>query len=55
MLGALFGLNPEAALALSLLKRARDIALGVPILFAWQFVEGNRLLRQRPADQQAAP
>jgi uncharacterized membrane protein YbhN (UPF0104 family) len=41
---ALFGLPPDAALALSLLKRARDLIYGVPGLIAWQFDEGRRLL-----------
>ena len=44
MLGAAFGLTPETALALSLLKRARDLVIGVPALLAWQFLEGRRLL-----------
>jgi putative membrane protein len=42
LLGPLFGLPSEAALALSLLKRARDIAIGVPVLLSWQLVEGRR-------------
>ena len=32
--------------ALSLLKRARDVALGVPVLLAWQFAEGGRALKE---------
>ena len=44
MLGASFGLSPEVALALSLLKRARDLTIGVPALLAWQVLEGRRLL-----------
>ena len=47
MLGALFGLSTEAALALSLVRRARDLAIGVPVLLIWQFVEGHRRLRRR--------
>jgi len=39
LLGPLFGLPAEAALALSLIKRARDISIGVPLLLSWQFVE----------------
>lgn len=46
LLGPLFGLAPEAALALSLLKRARDLALGLPVMLAWQWQEARRL---RPA------
>ena len=38
-LGALFGLGPDVALALSLLKRAREILLAVPALLAWKLVE----------------
>jgi len=45
MLGALFGLPPETALALSLLKRGRDLAIGVPALLIWQGTEGKRALR----------
>lgn len=43
LLGPLFGLPVEAALALSLLKRARDIAIGVPVLWSWQVLESRRL------------
>jgi putative membrane protein len=46
LLGASFGLPPELALALSLLKRARDLVLGVPALATWQIVESGRLLRR---------
>ena len=45
MLGAGFGLPPETALALSLLKRARDFAIGLPTLGAYQLVESGRLWR----------
>ncbi len=38
----LFGLGPEIGLAVSLLKRARDVAIGVPVLVAWQAMEGRR-------------
>ncbi len=43
ILGESFGLTPEMALALSLLKRARDLAIGVPVLAAWQLLETGRL------------
>jgi hypothetical protein len=46
LLGALFGLTPEMALALSLLKRARDFTIGLPALAVWQLVESNRLWRR---------
>lgn len=42
-LGALFGIPPEISLSVSLLRRARDLALGVPILLIWQLVEMRRL------------
>ncbi|HKX08867.1 MAG TPA: lysylphosphatidylglycerol synthase domain-containing protein [Stellaceae bacterium] len=38
-LGAIFGLGPEIGLALSLLKRAREILLAVPALLAWKLIE----------------
>lgn len=42
-LGALFGLSPEISIGVSLLRRARDIALGIPILLIWQVWEMRRL------------
>ncbi len=45
--GALFGLPPETALAVSLSKRVRELALGHPGLLAWPWVEGRYLLRRR--------
>jgi len=44
VLAPLFGIGAEFGLAVSLLKRARDIAVGVPILLIWQGVEGQRAL-----------
>ena len=44
VLAPLFGVGAEFGLAVSLLKRARDIAVGVPILLIWQAVEGQRAL-----------
>jgi putative membrane protein len=41
-LAQVFGMGPEVGLAVSLLKRARDIVVGVPVLLAWQLVEGKR-------------
>ncbi|HEY1506757.1 MAG TPA: flippase-like domain-containing protein [Stellaceae bacterium] len=56
MLGAIFGLSPEMALALSLLKRGRDITIGVPVLLLWQGLEGGALMRRRAAsDTDSAP
>jgi putative membrane protein len=53
VLGATVGITPELALALSLLKRARDIALGLPTLAVWQAIESGRLLRRGGAGAQA--
>jgi putative membrane protein len=47
LLGGMFGLPPDVALALSLLKRARGLVLGVPPLVLWQVAEGRQLLRRR--------
>ena len=44
VVGHLFGLTPEFALALSLIKRVRDIAIGLPALAIWQVMEGRRLI-----------
>jgi putative membrane protein len=49
VIGALFGLGPEVALALSLLKRAREVIAGLPGLVAWNFSEGKRLWQGRLA------
>lgn len=54
MLGAGFGLTPDIALALSLLKRGRDLLLGIPALLFWQFVETRRLWAVRVAERAAA-
>ncbi|MGZ5933921.1 MAG: lysylphosphatidylglycerol synthase domain-containing protein [Rhizomicrobium sp.] len=45
----LFGLGPEIGLAVSLLRRARDIVIGVPVLLAWQAMESRRALA-RPVE-----
>ena len=42
VLGPLFGLAPETMLALSLLKRARDLVMGAPALLVWQWREARR-------------
>src|SRR5258708_34099030 len=38
------GISPQAAIELSLLKRVREVALGVPALIVWQIIEGRRLV-----------
>ncbi len=47
VLGAGFGLSPELALAVSLLKRGRDLATGLPTVAIWQTIEARRLLHRR--------
>src|SRR5208282_4881068 len=47
LVGAALGLGPEFALALSLMKRARELTLGVTGLVVWQWLEGHSLLRAR--------
>src|SRR5437764_8692543 len=47
LIGAAFGLTPEMALAISLMKRARDLVIGLPTLGTWQAAEGGRLWRRR--------
>jgi putative membrane protein len=46
LFGALFGLPAEIGLAISLSKRVRELALGLPGLFVWSWVEGHYLLRR---------
>ena len=46
VLGALIGLGPDTALALSLIKRVRELTLGLPGLVAWQVSEGVWRTRQ---------
>jgi putative membrane protein len=44
-LAPVFGLTPEIGLAVSLLRRARDIVVAVPVLLIWQAIEGRRAAR----------
>ena len=44
MVCALFGISPQAAIEMSLLKRIREVALGIPALIVWQMVETRRLV-----------
>jgi putative membrane protein len=55
LFGALLGLPADLALAVSLTKRVRELALGLPGLAAWQWVEGRRLLSRREGDPSSAP
>jgi putative membrane protein len=58
VLCAAFGIPPEQAIALSLVKRAADVVLGVPGLLGWQMLEWGRLLpsyRRQPARKSVNP
>lgn len=43
LIGSLLGLSPDAAIALSLAKRLREIAIGLPALASWHWVEVRRI------------
>ena len=47
VLCGLFGIPAESALALSLIKRAADVAVGVPGLIAWHRLEVGRWRKRR--------
>ena len=51
-LGVVFGVPPEISLGVSLVRRGRDIVVGVPILLVWQFIEMRHL---RQANAQTLP
>ncbi|MBV8146450.1 MAG: flippase-like domain-containing protein [Gammaproteobacteria bacterium] len=53
LLAPLFGVGTETALAISVLKRARDVVIGVPVLLIWQAAEGRRALGSGAAHPQA--
>ena len=43
LLGNLLGIPSDMALALSLVRRVRELALGIPGLITWHLIEANRL------------
>lgn len=43
VLGMHFGVPAEIALSVSLVKRVRELAFGVPAMLGWQLIEGRRL------------
>jgi putative membrane protein len=55
VIGALLGLPPEVALALSLVRRIGQIALGIPALIVWQMAEARHLLAPIRNLEAAAP
>ncbi len=44
-LGLLFGINADISLSISLLRRGRDIVIGIPVLLLWQYYEFRQLRR----------
>jgi hypothetical protein len=50
-LGAIFGVPPEISLSVSLIRRARDLAIGVPLLLIWQFAEFRHMRQVNAAKQ----
>jgi putative membrane protein len=49
-IGALFGIPPDLALGVSLLRRGKDLVWGVPILLVWQWRELRRLAVKRAGE-----
>ncbi len=47
LIGGLFGVAPDQAIAVSMLKRLRELGFGIPGLLGWQWLEGRRALRRR--------
>ena len=47
VIGGLYGIRPEVSLALSLVKRVPDLALGIPGLLGWLSLEAARSTRTR--------
>lgn len=47
-LAPVFSLTPEIGLAVSLLRRARDILVAAPVLFFWQIVEARHAAATKP-------
>ena len=42
LVGGLVGLSVETAIVIAIVKRLRDVAIGVPGLLVWQWTEGFR-------------
>ncbi|WP_282023959.1 lysylphosphatidylglycerol synthase domain-containing protein [Commensalibacter papalotli (ex Botero et al. 2024)] len=47
LIGAIFGIDPSLSFGLSILRRARDLIIGIPALLLWQFSE-IQYLRKNP-------
>jgi len=55
LLGAVLGIPPQTALALSLAKRVRELTLGLPGLITWQLLTGQRLWKRHQTEQITEP
>jgi putative membrane protein len=51
IVGGLLGIHGDIALALSLVRRVRELLLGIPGLVTWQLIEGGRLWQSRSFHQ----
>ncbi len=49
LLGGLFGVGAQTALALSLIRRGRDLVIAIPTLVGWQLQENGVFRRRRSA------
>jgi putative membrane protein len=49
LLGPVLGIDPGLALALSLIKRARDMTIGIPAILLWQLGEARSLVAKPAA------
>jgi len=47
IVGGLLGIPGDASFALALIRRVRELAIGLPGLLVWQFVEGGHFWRSR--------
>jgi putative membrane protein len=54
VVGNLLGIPGDAAFALSLIARVRELILGIPGLITWQLIEARRLWRARLAANESA-
>lgn len=55
VIGAMVGVSADAAIALSLAKRFREIAVGLPALASWQWIEVRRIHRHFARASPAPP
>ncbi len=55
LLGGLFGLGPDVSVALSLVKRVRELTLGIPGLIVWQTERASAAVAARRAGSGRVP